>query len=172
MRSNGSIYVSVVFAALVAYFSYQWWFNPHRVVKRRLGEIAATLSVPATDAELGRITRVAQLRHYLADDVHVRVGRSGGDLELRSRDAVLAVVGAWTPPPGGWNVDFVDVDVAVDSSTTARAYLMADMTSRDPRTGERTLDSRDATVSMVNRDGEWVVSEVDVKAPPTPPSRP
>jgi hypothetical protein len=170
MKSNGSIYVSVVFAALVAYFSYQWWFNPHRVVKRRLGEIAVTLSVPESDAELGRITRVAQLRHYLADDVHVRVGRSGG--EFTSRDAVLAVVGAWTPPPGGWNVDLVDVEVAVDSSTTARAYLTAEMTGRDPRTGERTLDSRDATVSMVNRNGEWVVSEVDVKEPPTPPSRP
>jgi hypothetical protein len=172
MRSNGSIYVSAVFAALVAYFSYQWWFNPHRVVKRRLGEIAATLSVPESEAELGRVTRVALLRHYLADDVHVQVGRSGGDFALGSRDAVLAVVGGWMPPPGGWNVDFVDVDVAVDSSTTARAYLTADMASRDPRTGERTLDSRDATVSMVNRDGEWVVSEVDVKEPPTPPSRP
>lgn len=170
MRSNGSIYVSVVFAALVAYFSYQWWFNPHRVVKRRLGEIAATLSVPEGDADTGRVARVAQLRRYLADDVHVRVGRSGG--EFTSRDAVLALVGGWTPPPGGWNVDFVDVDVAVDSSTSARAYLTADLTGRDPRTGERTLDSREATVSMANRNGEWVISEVDVKEPPTPPSRP
>jgi hypothetical protein len=172
MKSNGSIYVSVVVAALVAYFSYQWWFNPHRVVKRRLGEIAATLSVPESEAGLERVARVAELRRCLADDVHVRVARSGGDVELLSRDEVLAAVGGWTPPPGGWNVDFVDVDVAVDSGTTARAYLTADMTSRDPRTGERTLDSRDATVSMVNRDGEWVVSEVDVKEPPTPPSRP
>jgi hypothetical protein len=169
MRSNGSVYVTVVFAALVAYFSYQWWFNPHRVVKRRLGEIATTLSAPEREAEFGRITRVAQLRHYLAEDVHVRVGRAGSP--LTSRDAVLAAVGSWTPPPGGWNVDFVDVDVSVDSSTTARAYVTADMSSRDPRTGEQILDSRDATMSIVKRDGEWVISEVEVKEP-TPPSRP
>jgi hypothetical protein len=169
MKSNGSIYVTVVFAALVTYFSYQWWFNPHRVVKRRLGEIAATLSVPAGEAELGRLARVAQLRRYLAEDVHVLVGRAGAP--LMSRDAVLAAVGAWTPPPGGWNVDFVDVDVAVDSSTTARAFVTADMSSRNPRTGEQILDSRDATMSMVNQNGDWVVSEVEVKEL-TPPSRP
>lgn len=170
MKPNGSIYVSVVFAALVAYFSYQWWFNPHRVVKRRLGEIAATLSVPAGEAELGRIARLAQLRHYLAENVHVRVGGSGS--ELASREAVLAVVSGWTPAPEGWNVDFVDVDVAVDSKTTARAYVTAEVTSRDPRTSDPVLDSREAAISMVRQDGTWVVSEVDVKAPSRPPSRP
>ena len=167
MRSNGSIYVSVVFAALVAYFSYQWWFNPHRVIKRRLGEIAATLSVPDDESQIGRAARIARLRHYLADNVRVRAGRSGP--EFASRDAVLAFASGGTPP-GGWNVDFVDVDVAVNSSTTARAYLTADMTSRDPRSGERTLDSRDATVSMVNTEGEWLVNDVEVKEPPTSPS--
>ncbi len=169
MKSNGSIYVAVVFGALVTYFSYQWWFNPHRVVKRRLGEIAATLSVPEREAELGRVTRLVQFRRYLADDVHVRVGRA--ESPLTSREAVLAAVGAWMPPPGGWRVDFVDVDVRVDSSTTARTMVTAEMTSRDPRTGERILDSREAAMSMVKRDGEWVVSEVEVKEP-TPPLRP
>jgi hypothetical protein len=168
VKSNGSIYVTVVFAALATYFSYQWWFNPHRVVKRRLGEIAATLTVPEREAELGRITRVAQLRRYLAEDVHVRVGRS--ESPLTSREAVLAAVASWAPP-GGWNVDFVDVDVAVDSSIRARTFVTAEMTSRDPGTGERVFDSRDATLGLVNRDGEWVVSEVEVKEP-TPPSRP
>ena len=37
MKSNGSVYVAVVFAALFGYFSYQWWFNPARAVKQRLG---------------------------------------------------------------------------------------------------------------------------------------
>ena len=62
MKATGSIYVAVVFAALAGYFSYQWWFNPHRAVKRRLGDLAATLSVPPGEAELGRVARLAQLR--------------------------------------------------------------------------------------------------------------
>jgi hypothetical protein len=167
MRSNGSTYVSVVFALLIAYFSYQWWFNPHRAVKRRLGELAATLSVPVNETDLGRVTRLAQLRGYLADNVHVRAGRS--QPELSSRDAVMAAVGGWTPPTG-WNVDFVDTDVKVDSDSTARAFVTADMTTRDPQTGEQALDSREAQLSMAYLDGEWLVNDVDVKEPPQRPS--
>ena len=169
MKANGSVYVTVVFAALVGYFSYQWWFNPHRAVKRRLGNLAATLSVPAGEAELGHVARLAQLRRYLADSIHIRAGRSFP--ELSSRDAVMAAVGGWTPP-GGCNVDFVDVDVTVDSDTVARAYVTVDMTTRDPKTGQQTLDSREARLAMVKQEGEWVVSEVDAKDPPEPPSPP
>ena len=167
MRSNGSTYVSVVFALLIGYFSYQWWFNPHRVVKRRLGELAATLSVPVNETDLGRVTRLAQLRGYLADNVHVRAGRS--QPELSSRNAVMAVVSGWAPP-AGWNVDFVDADVKVDSDSAARAFVTADMTTRDPQTGEQTLDSREAQLSMAHLGGEWVVNDVDVKDPPQRPS--
>ena len=161
MKTNGSIYVAAVLAALTGYFVYQWWFNPNRMVKARLGEIAAALTIPANEAELGRITRLAQLRKLAAADVHVRVGRSGPD--LTSRDAVLAAVGAFTPPPGGWNVDFVDADVLVSSDETARAYVTADVTTRDPATGKQTLDSRDVTFSFVRQDGDWVVSAAEVK---------
>jgi hypothetical protein len=168
VKSNGSIYVTVVFAVLVGYFSYQWWFNPHRVVKRRLGELAETLSVPASESDLGRVARLAHLRRYLADNVRIRAGRSAP--ELSSRDAVMAAVGGWTPQ-AGWNVDFVDVDVTVDSETAARAYVTADMTTRDSGTGQQTLDSREAALSMVNQDGEWVISEVDVRELPQPPPR-
>ena len=131
MKANGSVYVSVVFVALIGYFSYQWWFNPHRIVKRRLGQLAATLSVPRNETDLGRVARLAQLRQYLADEVHVRAGRSGP--ELSSRDAVMAAAVGWTPV-GGANVDFVDVDVKVDSNDAARAYVTVDMTTRDART--------------------------------------
>jgi hypothetical protein len=163
MRSNGSTYVSMVFALLIAYFSYQWWFNPHRAVKRRLGELASTLSVPANETDLGRVTRLAQLRGYLADNIHVRAGRS--QHELSSRDAVMVAVSGWTPP-AGWNVDFVDADVKVDSDSTARAFVTADMTTRDSQTGEQALDSREAQLSMTYLDGQWVVNDVDVKDPP------
>jgi len=161
MKTNGSIYVAVVFAALTGYFVYQWWFNPNRMVKARLGDIAAALSIPANEAELGRVTRLAQLGKFAVADVHVRVGKNGPD--LGSRDAVLAAVSAFTPPPGGWNVDFVDSDVLVSSDSTARAYVTADVTTRDPGTGKQTLDSRDVTFSFVWQDGDWLVSEAEVK---------
>lgn len=174
MKSNGSIYVSVVFALLVAYFSYQWWFNQNRVVKRRLGELAATLSVPATEADLDRLARLGRLRQYLADDIRVTSGRS--EPELSSREAVMAAAANWKPDRGG-NVVFVDTDVKLEADT-ARAYTTAEVTTRDPRTGEQTLDSRETVLSLVRRDGVWLVSVVELRdlakgeEPAPPPSRP
>jgi hypothetical protein len=161
VKTNGSIYVAAVFAALAGYFVYQWWFNPNRIVKARLGDIAAALSIPPNEPEIDRIARLARLRKLSTDDVHVKVGRTGAD--LTSRDAVLAAIASLMPPPGGWNVDFVDVDVRVNADETARAYLTADVTSRDAQTGQQTLDSRDVMLSFAKRDGEWLVREAEVK---------
>src|SRR5438445_10750627 len=90
MKTNGSVYVAAVFAVLVGYFSYQWWFNPARAVKRRLGEVAAALSAPARETEVNRLARLAQLRRYLAADIHLRA--AGSAPEITSRDGVLAIV--------------------------------------------------------------------------------
>ena len=170
MKANGSVYVSLVFAVLIGYFSYQWWFNPARAVKRRLGELAATLSKPATDSDVARVTRLARLRQYLADDIHVRAGSSGP--EITSRDVVLAAVGSWTPAPGGWDVQFVDVQIAVDSDSTARAYLTVEVTIPDRETGQPTVDAREANVLLAKRNGEWVITNAESKEAPTRPRSP
>ena len=62
MKSNGSVYVAVVFAVLVGYFGYQWWFNQARAVKQRLGQVAGALSVPEGEADMARLARIARLR--------------------------------------------------------------------------------------------------------------
>jgi len=167
VKSNGSKYVTAVLVLLLGYFSYQWWFNQNRVVKRRLGELAATLSAPPNEADLERVARLARLRQYLAADITVRGGQRGQ--ELSSRDAVMAAAASWKPDGGG-DVAFVDVDVKIEENT-ARAYVTAELTTRDARTEQPTLDSREATLSLTRREGTWLVSEVDVKDPP-PPLRP
>src|SRR5580765_3360270 len=74
MKSNGSIYVAVVLAVLAGYFTYQWWFNPSRAIKRQLGELAATLSVPEDSrSDMDRLARAARLRGFFAPDVHVTI---------------------------------------------------------------------------------------------------
>jgi hypothetical protein len=165
MKQNGSIYVALVFAVLIGYFVYQWWFNPNRMVKARLGEIAAALSIPANEADLARVTRIAQIRKLVAADVHVSIGRRGPDLQ--SRDAVTGAVAAFTAPPGGWNVDFVDADVKVNADETARAFVTAEVTTRDPATGKDSVESRDVSFTFVKQDGVWLVRDAEVKDLPT-----
>jgi hypothetical protein len=166
MKSNGSVYVSLVFAALLGYFAYQWWFNPARAIKQRLGQVAAALSVPAPDSDIARLERLAQLRTYLADDVRIDV--AGAQL-ISSRDAVLGIVGSFRPAAGGIDVQFVDTQVTVDSADQGRAYLTVEVATPDRQTGERSIDSREAAVTLARRGREWVITSAESKQPPTRP---
>ncbi len=165
MKSNGSVYVAAVIAALAAYFTYQWWFNPARAIKQRLGQVAAALSVPAPDSDIARLERLAALRRYLADEVRVDVA---GAQPVASREAVLAIVASMRPPGGAVDVQFVDTQVNVESSSSGRAYLTVEVTTSD-RTGQPTVDSRDGIVTLVRRGGEWLITSAESRTIPTRP---
>ena len=152
--TKGSSYVVLVFLALFSYFGYQWWFNPARAVKQRLGQVAGALSVPEGEADMARIARLARLRGYLADDLRVRAGAQ----EVRSRDTALAIAGGWKPEAGSGDVHFADVQVFTESETTAHAYLALELKSLDKASGQPTVDARDASVSLEKRNGEWVIT--------------
>jgi hypothetical protein len=162
VRSNGSVYVAIVFAALIGYFGYQWWFNPARAAKQRLGEVAFALSVPENESDVARIGRLAQLRKYLDQDLRLKIGTE----EIRSRDAALAVAAGWKPQAGSGDVHFADVQLFIESDTTAHAYLAVELASLDKESGHSTVDSRDASVSMAKKDGEWVITAAEAKEMP------
>ena len=164
MKSQGSIYVSVVLAALAGYFVYQWWFNPNRIIKQRLGEVAGALSARSAEDDIVRLARLARLRGYLDERIHVRVGVGGP--EFSSRDEVIGAAAGWKTRSGGWNVDFVDVDVRVNSDGTARAFVTAELTTPDPQTGQQTVDSREVAFSLGKNGSDWLISEAEVKDPP------
>jgi hypothetical protein len=162
MKTNGSLYVAVVFAALIGYFGYQWWFNPARAAKQRLGQVAFVLSVPENETDIARIGRLAQLRKYLDEDLRLKIG--GG--EIRSRDAALGIAAGWKPPAGGGDVHFADVQLFIESDTAAHAYLAVELASLDKESGHSTVDSRDASVSMARKNGEWVITAAESKEMP------
>ena len=165
MKTNGSVYVAVVFAALFGYFGYQWWFNPARAVKQRLGQVAGALSVPEGEADMDRLARLARLRGYLADDLRVHAGT----LEIGSRDAAMAAAAAWKPQPGNGDVHFADVQVFIESETAAHAYLAVELTRVNRESGHPTVDSSDASVSLAKRAGEWVITAAESKEMPGRP---
>jgi len=166
MKKGGSVYVTVVFALLFSYFAYQWWFNPSRAVKRRLGEVAATLSMPANEPQMATVARLGKLRGFLAANVRLREGATGR--ELTSRDEALALAALWRPSPNGWDVHFADLRITLDSDTAARVYMTVEVTTPSPQ-GQPTVDARDATVALLRQAGEWIVTEAEAKEPPRLP---
>ena len=161
--TKGSSYVVVVFLALFGYFGYQWWFNPARAVKQRLGQVAGALSIPEGEGDMGRIARLVRLRSFLAADLRLKIGAE----EIRSRDTALGIAAAWKPQPGSGDVHFADVQVFIESDTAAHAYLAVELTSLDKESGHATVDSRDASVSLARQRGEWVITAAESKEMPT-----
>ncbi len=166
MKANGSRYVVLAFAVIGAYVVYQIWFNETRKVQRRLGEVAAALSAPEHEPQVGRLGRIARLRPLLAPDIRIQAGESGPKIE--SRDAILAALGAWAPPASGIDVQFVDVQVKVDGAS-ARAILSVEVNTRDERSGQPARDTTDAVATLEKRRDDWVVTSATFRENPTRP---
>lgn len=159
MKSRSYYVVFVVLVAIAA-APYFLWPSEERAVRNRLRGLAEALSIPDRDSDVGRVTRFAQLRRYFADDVDIKSGAA--DPQSISRDAVLAAIGSWTPPPGGLAIEFVDVQVTIaPDAATAKVYFTAKISTHDARTGDPTVDAREAHVGMVKRNGEWIVASVE-----------
>jgi hypothetical protein len=162
----GSKYVVAAFAAILIYLGYQIWFNPTRKVQRRLGELAAALSIPDHEGDLGRVARLAQLRGFFTVDVRVRAG--GG--ELSSRDTIVGVISAYTAPAGGADVQFVDLTVKIDKDRgdVAQARGTVEVTTRDARSGQPVVESREASAMLQLLNGEWMITSAEVTPLPDP----
>jgi hypothetical protein len=166
MTRSGSLIVASVLTVFAGYVVYQWGFNPTRAVKRRLNEVASSLSVPAQDSELRRVERLAQLRRSLAEDVQITAEPDAP--AITSRDGAMSVVLAWRPPPGGANVQFVDTKVQLDSPNAARAHLTVEVYTLD-RQQQPVVDARVADVALARRDGEWEITRAELRRIPMRP---
>ena len=156
----------------VRIYDYQWWLNPARAVKRRLGEVAATLSMPAGESQVARVARLARLRRSLAENVHVRAGGIGPRADIARRGARRGR-GVEAVEERRSDVHFADLRITIESEAAARAYLTVEVTTPDPQ-GRPTVDTRDATVTLARQNGQWVIAEAKQKSPrrvPEIPSR-
>src|SRR5262249_7769849 len=168
---NGSVYVVAAFTLIAAFIVYQVWFSDTRKVLRRLREIEIALSAPAQEPEYARLARMARLRKWLAEDLRLRAGTTAS--EVVSRDAVLAVLGAWRPPPGGIEVHFLDVQIKIgDDKTSADVVMTIEVDRSEPNASGSSTAAQEtsaASAMLVKRDGEWVVTTAESRENPVKP---
>jgi hypothetical protein len=151
---SGTVVAAVIFAAMIAGLVYRYWPSDERSIKRHLSNLAEALSIPSTDSHEERVTRFAVLREYFSPDVRIRLD----DREFVSRDTLLDELGRWQPPPGGLAVEFVDVTVALAADNASATVGLTAKASTTRPGGESTLDQRAASLTMVKRDDDWVIS--------------
>jgi hypothetical protein len=159
-RYSGTVVAAIIFAAMIAGIIYRYWPSDERSIRRHLSNLAEALSIPTTDSHEERITRFAVLQEYFAPEVAIHLDNRA----IVSRDALLAELGAWTPPPGGLAVEFVDIIVTVAADDASAAVNLTAKASTTNPTGGSTLNQRAADVTMVKRDNDWVISTATLRA--------
>jgi hypothetical protein len=157
---SGTVIAALLLAVMVAGVSYRYWPSDEREIRRHLSNLAEALSFPLAETAEERITRTEVLREYFAPDVHVRLD----DRELASRDEIIHLLSQYQPPPGGVNVEFVNITVALaEGSQSATVTLTAKVGSTDLN-GAARLDERVADVLMRKIDNDWVISTATLRA--------
>jgi SnoaL-like protein len=158
---SGTIVAAILLAVMIAGIGYRYWPSDERAIRRHLSNLAEALSFPLTESEEERLTRVAVLREYFAPDVRVILD----DRELSSRDEIINLLSSYRPPPGGVNVEFVNIVINVaDDHQTATVTLTARMSSTNEK-GVSVLDERAANLTMRNVDDDWAIANVVLRAP-------
>jgi Domain of unknown function (DUF4440) len=158
---SGTIVAAILLAVMIAGIGYRYWPSDERAIRRHLSNLAEALSFPLTESEEERLTRIAVLREYFAPDVRVIVD----DRELTSRDEIINVLARYQPPPGGVNVEFVNVAITLaQDHESATVTLTAKMSLTNDK-GVSTVDERAANLTMRNVDNDWVIANAVLRAP-------
>ena len=127
-------------------------------IRRRLEELAQTVSIEDRETPMIRQARATRLTSYLTPDATIDVGAPFSP--VAGREAVLQVAAAVRVPAGGVRVEFTEVRVTVDTQTRrALATVTASVTAGVAFGGEQ-LEARELDMVFSEIGGEWFVEQV------------
>jgi len=157
---SGTVVAALLLSMMIAGVTYRYWPSDERSIRRHLSNLAEALSFPLAESGEERLTRVAVLREYFAPDVRVEIdGR-----EITSRDEIIGLLSHYQPPPGGLNVEFVNILITIaDDHESAAVTLTAKVASTNEQ-GVSTLDERVADITMRKFDDDWVIGSAVLRA--------
>jgi hypothetical protein len=156
---SGTVIAAILIAVMVAGVGYRYWPSDERSIRRHLSNLAEALSFPLVESNEERLTRVEVLREYFAPDVHVQVdGR-----DLTSRDDVIHTVTQYQPPPGGLQVEFVNLLITIADDHQSATVTFTAKASWSEANGVSKLEERAADITMRQADGDWLISTANLR---------
>lgn len=156
---RGSVLIAT---AVVTGAATYWWLLPGEGtrVRRALGELAATVSIPAGETELDRLARVRRAALQCTEDIRVEIDAR---VVIEGREALAgAIAGVRTPGPV--RVAFRDVAVRVEeASREADVTATVTVEMQDARSGEAMLEAREVELRWRLIDGRWLLAAASLR---------
>ena len=127
-------------------------------IRRRLEELAQTVSVENRETPLIRQARASRLTTYLTPDANIDVGAPISPVV--GRDAVAGVAAAVRVPAGGVTVEFNEVRVTVDDRTRRALATATVSVTAGAAVGGELLQTRELNMVFSEIGGEWLIERV------------
>ena len=127
-------------------------------IRRRLENLAQTVSVEDRETPMIRQARATRLATYLTPDANVDVGAPFAP--VAGRDAVRRAAAAVRVPAGGVVVQFDEVRVTVDTRTRHAVATAIATVSTGAAVGGELLQARELSIVFSEIGGEWLIERV------------
>jgi hypothetical protein len=156
------IIIRIVLLAALAVLGIWLWTvlfpRPEKVIRRRLTELARTVSSSANESDLARLAAARSVAGFFAADVELNVDLP--ELGQRTMDHVeitqLALMGR--SRAGGLQVKFPDINITVAPD---KQSAMADLTVEANISGEHDSVVREMKFTLRKTDGQWLITRIE-----------
>jgi len=161
VQTRSRTIAATCFLAILVWTAYRWWFDPERVITRRLDELAELLSVPEREGDVDRLARAAQLKAFFTPDIQIRLGDAAP--VVLSRDVLIGMAATSKSTAGPSTVRVTGSQVTVYSETSAGARVTVELAGHDG-TGAEIRDVRAMQIRLTHAGDEWRIAAADVAA--------
>ena len=153
----------LILLALVAGLGIWLWTvlfpGPEKVIRRRLLELARAASTAPNESDLMRLAAARSVAGYFATNVEFNVDSPRfSKHDTMDREGIAQAVLVARSRPGGFRVNFPDVDVTVARDRQSAAV---DLTVEVNLPGERDPVLQEMKFTLCRVDGQWLITRVE-----------
>lgn len=149
-------------AALVALGVWLWFVlfpSPEKVIRKRLTELARTVSFSPNEGNLARLADAQNLAFFFSTNVEVDIDVPGRvQHHLLGREDITQAALASRSAVSGLNVKFPDIVVTV---TPDKQSAVADLTVEVNVSGEHDPIVQEMKFTLQKTDGKWLVTHIE-----------
>jgi len=152
----------ILLAALAALGVWLWTVlfpSPEKVIRRRLVELARTVSSPPNESDLTRLAVARSVAGFFSAPVELKLAIPElGQRDSIDREEITAMVLMVRSRAGGLRVNFPDINVTVAPD---RHSAVANLTVDATISGERDRLLQEMKFTLRQIDGQWLITRVE-----------
>jgi hypothetical protein len=151
----------VLLAALAALGIWLWTVlfpRPEKVIRRRLTELARTVSSSANESDLTRLATARNVAGFFAATVELNVDLPELGQRTMDREEITQAALMGRSRAGGLLVKFPDINITV---ATDKQSAVADLTVEAKASGERDSMVQEMKFTLRKTDGQWLITRIE-----------